>query len=1062
MSYTLLTMTLYNYEKEISEFWENENINSQVSKLGDKPFNFIDGPPFVSGSLHTGSLSVGFYKDIVLRYKRMHGFNCTNKIGFDCHGLPSENMVMKILNLNSKKDIEDYGVDLFINKCIETIHKYSLSWKPSYDKIARIVDFNNQYKTIDTPFMETLWWIFKQIYDKGLMYKAFKVMPYSWVCETPLSNFEAGLNYKNVSTETVYVKFKSKNFDNMYFVAWTTTLWTLPSNVALCVNPNLMYVKCLCEDGSILIVSENTVNNLKIKFISVENFKLGKDMEGLEYEPLFNFMKFKFHKILIDNYVQDSKDIGTSIVHISPSHGEDDCRICLDNNVIAQDSLDQTCIVDDQGKFIIGTGFLEGIQIFESNKQIMKYLNEQQLNVRTQTYTHSYPHCYRSETKLIYKITSSYFIAVSKIKDKLVEMNEKISWSNPDIGEKKFKNWLENAKDWCISRNRYFGTPIPVWESDDCSESVVIGSIDELVKKANLDSPPKDLHLNNIKDIVIISDSGKVLKPCLFTLDCWFESGSAPYGQIHYPFENKNAFDNKDYLCDFIVEGLDQTRGWFYTLLIISTIISNKPAYTNVICTGLVLGDDGKKESKKNGNFVPPIERIEQFGADSIRLYLASSPLINGEPVKFSNDKVKEMNNVLIQYLNTLNFYSEQQQLNKIANKNIKINYITHNDNLSNPTDLWILKKLSKLQNKVEEYVNLYQLDKATNNIIDFIENMSNWYLKLNRDRLKGKITEDEQSISLSVLFTILFDYTLIIAPFAPFISEKVYGQLTKDLDHTNQLDKYLQLNKSIHMCIYPNIDRNWIDEKSFDDLKEIVLAVRQIRGKNKSHISQRVPIKKCLIYHYQQSYLDNVKNLISYVSDEINSLEFEYCLMTHGMKKRKVKINHKILGQTFKKNSIKLAEQIENLSQHELENFEKNKEIMIGDFLINEQMINIEISLKTDENDNDVIYSHNELILQLDLTLDKQVNDTNHVKKIIALIQQFRKEIGLKPWDKIKVKIENNDVFTNQYNDMFSNKLGCLIETYNEELTLYNKDYTYFDINNYEINMKIYIYILQ
>lgn len=1057
-------MNLYNYEKSVLEKWEQQNINSQVSDMGDEEFRNMDGPPFVSGSLHTGSLSVGFIKDVVLRYMRMHGKFCHNKIGFDCHGLPSENMVMKLLNLGSKKEIEEYGVDNFIQKCIETINKYSLSWKPSYDKIGRIVDFNNQYKTIDTPFMETVWWIFKQIHQKGLIYKAFKVMPYSWACETPLSNFEAGQNYKDICTETVYVKFKSRDLENTYFVAWTTTLWTLPSNVALCVSPNLMYVKCHCSNGDILIVSKNSVENLKMEFVSVEPFMLGKEMKGLEYEPLFNFMEFKYHKILVDNYVQDSKEVGTSIVHMASAHGEDDCRVCLENSVVAQQDLDQTCIVDDQGKFVTGTGFLEGLLIFDANKPIMKDLNERKFIVRMQTYTHSYPHCYRSEKKLIYKITSSYFVAVSKIKDQLVEMNDKINWSNPDIGQKKFKNWLENAKDWCISRNRYFGTPIPIWESKDETESVVIGSIQELVEKAKLDSPPLDLHFDHVKNITITSETGKVLYASNFSLDCWFESGSVPYGQYHYPFENANIFDDQDYLCDFIAEGLDQTRGWFYTLLVISTIVSGKPAYKNVICTGMVLGKDGKKESKKNGNFVDPNVRIEKFGADAIRLYLVSSPLVNGEPVKFSDEKVEAMDNELIHYLNVLNFYLEQKQLTKMQNKQIKVSYLTDKGELSNPTDLWILRKLSDLKLTTEKYMDAFQLDKATNRLVEFIEDMANWYLKLNRDRLKGKESEEEQTRSLSVLFTVLYDYTLLLAPFAPFMTEHVYQKLMEDFLTSSVADQVslenLQLNKSVHMNQYPNIIRDWSDSQSFDNLKDIVLACRQVRGKSQTHVSQRVPVKKCTIYHYDPEFLENAKKLIPFVSDEINALEFDYCLMTGEMKEWKAKMNHRALGQQFKKEADKLKKQIEKLSQDDLAQFQESGQIMIGEHLLTNDMFQVEVSLKSNGNQNSVVYSQKDLTLELDLTLDQQVNDTNHARKIISLVQQFRKEIGLKPWNKIKIKCEGNGEFVQQYQSMIGSKLGCSVEKYDEESTDKFKEYSYTDLKNKKIEMKIYLYV--
>lgn len=1025
----MASVNLHKNEIDILDLWDQKDFQTKISKKNGKTFRFMDGPPFVSGSLHTGSLGVGFIKDTVLRYRRMQGDLCNNKIGFDCHGLPSENMVMKLLNLTSNKDIEKYGVDKFIEECIITIQSLSLSWKPSYDKIGRIVNFNDQYKTLDAPFMETVWWIFKQIYEKKLIYKAFKVMPYSWACETPLSNFEAGQNYKDITTESLYVKFKSSNMDNTYFVAWTTTPWTLPSNNCLIVNPNMLYVKCICDNGEILIISQNSTNNLKIQFKSIEIFSLGKDMKGLEYEPLYDFLPFKYYKILVDDYVQDSKDIGTSIVHSSFAHGQDDCRVGLENNVISQKDLDQTCIVDNQGKFISGTSFLENRLVFETNKDITKDLKNRNMIVKTQTYVHSYPHCYRTDTKLIYKITSSYFVAVSQITDQLTEMNDKINWVNPDIGTKRFKNWIENANDWCISRNRYFGTPIPVWESDD-GDKIVIGSIQELVDIARLDYTPIDLHLHNVKNIVITKNN-KSYKLSGHTLDCWFESGSVPYGQYHYPFENSNIYDNEDYLCDFIAEGLDQTRGWFYTLLVISTIISNKPPFKNVICSGLVLGSDGMKESKRNKNFVDPGIRIKKFGADAIRLYIVSSPLVTGEPVKFLDQNVIDMNNELIHYLNVVTFYLEQIENINIKKKNINIKYITNISDYLNTTDLWILKKLHDIKNKVKHNMDMFKLDVATNDIISFINDMSNWYLKLNRDRTKGKHDDNQHEISLSVLFTVLYDFTVIFAPFAPFTTEYVYQKICNSSDYP-----------SVHLCNYPSTNRDWTNVEIFDNLRDIVDTVRQIRGTTKSHMALRVPIKQCSIYHPDKNVLDNAAKLISIVYDEINSLNYEYKEITNDMMILKPKIHWKKIGQTFKKNANNVKNIIESFNQAQLQSLNDGNTIVIEDYPITTQYVDIETTLNQPENDNIKTYSKNNFTIRLDLTIDKEVEDVTNIKNIIALIQQSRKELKLKQWNKLLITFYDPSNIITQYEQYLEDKLGTYIEISPNELSNTYKEY--------------------
>lgn len=1057
-------ISLHSSEKPVLEAWEKRNINSQVSKCGTKIKRHIDGPPFVSGDLHTGSLSVGLIKDSFLRYFRMNDYYCENKIGFDCHGLPSENMIMKILNLNSKKEIDEYGVDKFIDKCIETINQYSLSWKPSYDSIGRIVDFNNQYKTIDTPFMETVWWIFKEMWKKNLIYKAFKVMPHSYACETPLSNFEAGLNYKDVCTQTLYVKFALKDkekYPNTYLVCWTTTPWTLPSNVSICVSPKINYVKCYCENGDIFIVSQNSFQNLKQNFTKVEVIGSGTELAGLEYEPLFDFMKYKFHKVLVDDYVTESGEIGTSLVHQSPAHGQDDCRVCLENNVITSDKLDQTCIVNDQGKFVEGTGFLEGLLVFDANKKIVADLNQRGLFVLSVNYTHSYPHCYRSETPLIYKITSSYFVAVSKITDKLLEMNEKINWINPGI-KQRFKNWLENAQDWCISRNRYFGTPIPVWESEDGKESIPIGSIQELVEIANLDYTPNDLHLHSIKDIAIVSKkTGKQLKLNMSTMDCWFESGSVPYGQLHYPFENANVFDNEEYLCDFIAEGLDQTRGWFYTLLVISTIISDKPAFKNVICSGMILGKDGKKESKKNNNFVPPKIRIEKFGADSIRLYLHSSSLVNGEPVKFLDEKVEQFSNEIIHLKNAYNFYLEQKEKLRRENKNIDIKYLMKRDSLENPTDLWILTKLNSVKNKVKNEMDSFHLDKATSYLINFIEDITNWYIKLNRDRMKGTESMNEQKTSLSVLFTVLFDYIIMFAPFAPFTCDELYLKLINDfvsdgLNVNIENFKNIQLEKSVHLCLYPNIERNWMQNpESFESLKEIVLATRYLRGQKKSHSSQRVPINKCCVYHFDNQYLENTKSLISLVESEINALNFEYSLLTSELLTLEPVINNKELGIVFKAEAKKIKEEISNLDQDKLKNFKNKGSLMIGNNNITEQFLTVKYNMKMEKSENTLFYSNNDLMMILDLTMDENVNELGNFKNIVFHIQQARKKMELKPWNLVEVMYTGMDDYINKIKENLERKLKCSINIFNGENFDHYFSYSYFDFkSNKEIDM--------
>jgi isoleucyl-tRNA synthetase len=589
-----------------------------------------------------------------------------------------------------------------------------------------------------------------------------------------------------------------------------------------------------------------------------------------------------------------------------------------------------------------------------------------------------------------------------------------------------------------------------------------------------LDYTPIDLHLNHVQHITITSASGKILKINSSTFDCWFESGSVPYGQYHYPFENADIFDNQDYLCDFIAEGLDQTRGWFYTLLVISTIISGKPAFKNVICSGLVLGKDGKKESKKNGNFVDPDERIAKFGADAIRLYLVSSPLVTGEPVKFFDEKVEQTGSELVHFQNVAKFYFEQKQNLKQLQKHLSVKYLVRKDTftLTNPTDLWILSKLSSLQESVEKHMFEFHIEKPAAQMIDFIEDIANWYLKLNRDRLKGRDGNDEQEISLSVMFTVLFDYTLMLAPFAPFMSENIYKQLVADFTTSENIEHIdyesfmnLQLEKSVHMCKYPLFTRFWTkDTQSFENLKEIVFASRQIRGQSKSHGSQRVPIKQCKIFHQDPEYLVNTRKLISLVDEEINALGFEYQVITKDLMFLKPFINFKAVGQTFKNDSAKIKKLIENLTQEELSLFQESGMIEVDGKVFTKEIFDVKVTLNfgSDSNTNLAVYSNKDLILTADLTLDQEVNDTNHCRNLVSAVQQMRKKMGLKPWNKIHLEYNGCDKFMTKYKSVFETKLSCAIEKYSGRVTEHTFVYVYSDLKGVKSDITLYLFVLE
>lgn len=1062
------------HEKEISQFWEENNILTEYETLSGDNFRFIDGPPFVSGKLHLGSASISYIKDTVLRYFRMHNKKSSVRIGFDCHGLPSENMVMKQLNLNSNAEIEKFGVPKFIKECIDTINLHSNSWKPTFEKLGRTVDFNNQYKTIDINFMESVWWVFSEINKKGLIYNASKVMPYSLACETPLSNFEAGQAYKKIQTNSVYVKFAIKKKQNTYFVVWTTTCWTLPSNCALCVGPNIMYLNCYLENGDVLILAEGCEKNVGLNFTKIEQLGLGSTLKDIEYEPLFNCMDFMYHRVLVDNYVtssnnsNDEKKIDTGIVHLAFAHGADDCRVGLANNAIDYKNLHKTCLIDSKGNFVCDE-FL-GKHVFDVDKTIIEKLKNKNMFVGSKNYEHSYPFCYRSDTKLIYKIVPSHFVAVTKIKDQLVEMNDKITWSNPKTGNERFKSWILDPQDWCISRNRYFGNPIPVWVSDDNTEHIVIGSIDELVEHAKLDKRPVDLHIDTIANITITSSSGKILKHIGTCFDCWFESGAVPFGQLHYPFENKNAFDNEEFLCDFIAEGLDQTRGWFYTLLVISTIITQKPAFKNVICSGLILDEKGQKLSKRNGNFVEPDKLIEDFGADNIRLYLLSSVLVNGEPLSFNSADIKNVARKTVMLFNLISLYSQQKTIIEKNKKSVKITYIPYNNafNTEDIADKWILTKTFDIKNLVETHMNAYHIDKALITLLEFIEDISSWYVKISGSRLKGKEGDNELETSLSVLFTVLYDFTILFAPFAPFTSEYCYKYLTNEIvesnkDNNNNLNTCgLNLKKSVHLCKYPQ-KMTFYTNNGFDELKTIIGAFRQLRSKSKTHTTMETPFKKCTIYHNDELMLEKIKNIIDIAHDEINCIDFEYVVLSKDHYVYTPNVNQKSLGNKCKGDKNKIEKKINNLNQTELNDFMKSHSIIIDGFMLDFTDFTVSIIPNIQRKENTDIIMQEGFLLEVDLTFNIQICEMQNAKKFARIANKFRKELNLKPWNKIKIKYVSTgqcDFMENQ-KQYISSKFDMPFEKFDNEFTEFKLEYDYIDFDKNKYEMTIYLYKL-
>lgn len=1005
------------HEKKVLEYWKSINVYNYIQNqyetspdAASDVFMFMDGPPFVSSSnLHSGHISVGNMKDTVLRFNSMHGVRNLNKLGFDTHGLPSENYAMKQLNLKTCADIEKYGVANFNGFCKNMIHECSDSWKPVYDAMGRMCDFNDTYFTMDRNFMESTWHVFSELHKKGLVYKGHKVLAFSTANETPLSDFEASQNYKTIKTNTAYVAFKAVGKDHTYFVAWTSTPWTLPSNVALCVNQNMKYVICETQNGNKYIVAEKSVENLKLDIKSTSDFGMGSDLVGMEYEPLFDYMNFKYHKVLADNYVKES-NIGSGIVHISPAHGADDYRVCLENKLIDPKTLDQVCMVNYQGKYKDNMGEYSGVYVFDADKKIIKELKLKGFLVRTYEYSHEYPYCYRSDTPLIYMTAPSFFVEVTKIRERMIELNKKITWTKKEFGEGRFLNRLKQARDWGISRNRYFGTPIPIWQSETGDESVVIGSVQELVEMANLNYTPTDLHLESIGDIIITSKTtGNELRLVRDVFDCWFESGCVMYSQIHYPFENDNYFDDKEFLSLLVIEGSDQINGWFYSLLVIATAISDKPPFETVVCSGIILDEHGEKISKSKGNFENPMDLINELGADTMRLLCLKSPLVNGDSMLFKKSDAKDTFQRLTPYINAVKFFLEHYMNSQTKEDPITIDYLADPDEYGTNDftlmDLWILEDVYLLRKNVETYMKDYKIDFAVKEIIDFVENLANWYVKFNRDRLKGLCGKTAYKKSLSVLFTVLFDYCVISAPFMPFLSEHIYQHLGALIPDS----KYC----TVHLEGYPDCERKHNVVESFSQLQKLSKVLRFARDTSKTHLSVRVPIKKCTIYYSDEDVAKRIAELVPMIEDEINCQKFEYVRMENdSMLVYTIKPNFKELGQTYKKSAKTIVDELTKLTKPTLVNLHNGTQdsvtIDLEDTMIvlDKKYFEVVVAVQMDsENENIKNIASDGLMVSIDMTYDEESHNTCQLKNLMAFVQNCRKEMKLNPWNNVTLK---------------------------------------------------------
>ncbi|EKD76202.1 MAG: hypothetical protein ACD_43C00194G0001 [uncultured bacterium] len=812
-------LTFAEAEQQINAYWKKHNVfvRSVLERPLDKQFSFYDGPPFATGLPHYGHIVASTIKDVVPRYATMRGYRVERRWGWDCHGLPVENLIEKELGLKTKQDIEAIGIAKFNETCQASVLKYTNEWRTTIERLGRWVDMDNDYRTMDPSFMESVWWVFKQLYERGLIYEGRKAMHVCPRCVTPLANFEVALGYKDVEDLAVTWKFRLVDQPDTYVLAWTTTPWSTPGTVGLSVGPNYKYVKAKIGNEFVILVIDRVEIVLAGKEFTIVDEMSGSALVGMKYEPLINSYAVlpeamtgsNLYQIFAGNYVEVTE--GTGVVTINGSYGE------IDMQAAAKNGLPLIMDVDMNGVYNDKAGIYAGLPVKEGQKKVIADAQAANLVFKTEPYIHSYPHCWRCDTALLNYATTSWFVKVTTIKEQMLQNNEQVTWMPEHVKNGRFGKWLEGAKDWAISRERYWGAPLPIWKSKD-GEILCIGSKTELEQLA--DTKLTDLHKQYVDDVVIHKD-GKEYHRIAAVLDCWFESGSMPYAQAHFPFENESEF-MQTFPADFIAEGLDQTRGWFYTLIVLSTALFNKPAAKNIIVNGLVLAADGKKMSKRLKNYPEPNVVLDKYGADALRFYLMSSPVVRAEDLRFSEKGVDlVLKKVIMTLWNINSFY-------QLFAGTVDSAVLTDNPNTTstNIMDRWVLALLADTTERVTAAMDHYDLAEATRVLEQTVQEISTWYVRRSRDRFKG--TAAEKIPALQTLATALDTLVKLLAPFTPFLAERIYLQLHSAAEPAGD---------SVHLQAWPKVIENQRDTNLLKnmvtarELVEVILAQREVAG---------------------------------------------------------------------------------------------------------------------------------------------------------------------------------------------------------------------------------------
>lgn len=983
-------------EERTLAFWDQNKIfeKSVDEKDESNRWAFYDGPPFATGLPHYGHLLAGTIKDVVPRYYAMNGKKIVRRFGWDCHGLPIEFEVEKKLDLKGRKDIINFGIGKFNEECRSIVLRYTSEWEATVKRMGRWIDFKNDYKTMDLEFMESVWNVFKQLWDKGLMYEDKKVLPYSTRVTTPLSNFEANLNYQDVQDPAVTVKLKLKDDPTISILVWTTTPWTLPSNLAAAVHPDFIYAKVKPEGSneSFIVLEKRIKDIFKKQKVTVEKTMTGTELAGTRYEQMIPTFKGKItpamHQVYTANYVTDES--GTGIVHLAP-YGEEDFAVFKRVGIEPLEHLDEEGVVNSESPQF------EGLYFKDADKKIIQYLKDQHLLFAHDTIMHSYPFCYRTDTPLIYRPISTWFVSVEKIKEQLLANNAQTHWVPEHLKDGRFGKWLEGARDWAISRNRFWGNPIPVWRNKDTGEMICIGSKEELEKLSG--KKITDLHKHFIDDIEIKSPkTGDTLKRVPEILDCWFESGSMPYAQVHYPFSvNDKEFDRM-FPAEFIAEGLDQTRGWFYTLSVLSAALGKGPAFKNVVVNGIVLAEDGRKMSKRLQNYPDPNDVLNQYGADTLRIYLLQSGAVAGESLKFSEEAMKEMTRKVL--LPLWNAYSFLATYASVDGWDPSTQFET---NRTNELDQWILIKLDVLKSNVHKEMGLFHLSKVVPPILDFIDDLTNWYIRRSRRRFWKSENDQDKNQAYSTLYEVLVEFCKIAAPFIPMITEEMYQKLKLGSKHAEKL--------SVHLDTFPAAKKHTDAEiqkmEAMDQVRKVVALGRELREKLK--IKTRQPLATLYVGVVHDKQKAALTAMIPVMKEELNVRAIEF-LPSAQMATWVVKPNFKLLGKSLGPKMKEFQGAIAKFSESEVTKILSGETMNImGDNYGHESFL---IELQANQAFHHSCHSAGSLVIAFDEKLTDDLKHEGMTREFINRVQQFRKDCELNVDDRITLAIDTDSTF--------------------------------------------------